>query len=101
MPALAQTVDRPAGPVYKQGAAQQPGKANRSTFSVSQRDAIERAGSLETAAVASALRSTSLVEFFTSNISFNADGQMEEMDFPVVQYPPGAASAGQAGYEVL
>ena len=41
MPALAQTVDRPAGPVYKQGAAQQPGKANRSTFSVSQRDAIE------------------------------------------------------------
>ena len=43
MPALAQTVDRPAGPVYKQGAAQQPGKANRSTFSVSQRDAIERA----------------------------------------------------------
>ena len=44
MPALAQTVDRPAGPVYKQGAAQQPGKANRSTFSVSQRDAIERAG---------------------------------------------------------
>ena len=46
MPALAQTVDRPAGPVYKQGAAQQPGKANRSTFSVSQRDAIERAGAL-------------------------------------------------------
>ena len=39
MPALAQTVDRPAGPVYKQGAAQQPDKANRSTFSVSQRDA--------------------------------------------------------------
>jgi len=64
-------------------------------------DAIERAGSLETAAVASALRSTSLVEFFTSNISFNADGQMEGMDFPVVQYPPGAASAGQAGYEVV
>mmetsp|Transcript_28045 Transcript_28045/g.94207 ORF Transcript_28045/g.94207 Transcript_28045/m.94207 type:complete len:913 (+) Transcript_28045:106-2844(+) len=63
--------------------------------------AIERAGSLETAAVASALRSTSLVEFFTSNISFNADGQMEGMDFPVVQYPPGAASAGQAGYEVV
>ena len=46
MTALAQTVDRPAGPVYKQGAAQQPGKANRSTFSVSQRDAIERAGAL-------------------------------------------------------
>ena len=64
-------------------------------------DAIERAGSLETAAVASALRSTSLVEFFTSSISFNADGQMEGMDFPVVQYPPGAAAAGQAGYEVL
>jgi len=66
-------------------------------------DAIERAGSLETAAVASVLRSTSLVEFFTSNISFNADGQMEEMDFPVVQYPPGAAAAGywQADYEVL
>ena len=64
-------------------------------------DAIERAGSLETAAVASVLRSTSLVEFFTSNISFNADGQMEEMYFPVVQYPPGAAAAGQADYEVL
>ena len=63
-------------------------------------DAIERAGSLETAAVASVLRSTSLVEFFTSNISFNADGQMEEMDFPVVQYPPGAASLGLR-YEVL
>ena len=53
--------------------------------------------------MASVLRSTSLVEFFTSNISFNADGQMEEMDFPVVQYPPGAAAAGywQADYEVL
>mmetsp|Transcript_28041 Transcript_28041/g.94170 ORF Transcript_28041/g.94170 Transcript_28041/m.94170 type:complete len:1051 (+) Transcript_28041:106-3258(+) len=62
--------------------------------------AIERAGSLETAAVASALRSTSLVEFFTSNISFNADGQMEGMDFPVVQYPPGAASLGLR-YEVV
>ena len=29
--------------------------------------------------------------------------QMEEMDFPVVQYPPGAEAAGywQADYEVL
>lgn len=52
-------------------------------------DAIERAGTLETAAVAAALNASRLVEFYAP-IRFDANGQLEKVEFPVVQYAPGA-----------
>lgn len=54
-------------------------------------DAIERAGTLDVDVVASALASSQLVEFYAP-VRFNANGQIQLAQFPVVQYAPGAAS---------